>query len=226
MTDRRSFGEWLRRERERRSITIRSIAERTKIGSGLLESLERGDISRWPEGIYRRAFVRAYADTVGLDVDLVLANFERLFTTADERGAALPADVHDPDEPELRLQLADPGAPIDVDMLWGVMTHVGLAAAFGAAGFVAAGPIGMWAAVASASLVHHVVDAVRARRRAPGAGAAAAGRSARPAATVVNFSDEQRRSTSKRGRARRMVAGLSAAAIPAASTRRRRAARS
>ena len=67
--DRYDFGHWLRRERERRGITIDAIANRTKIGSGLLQALERGDVSRWPGGIYRRSFVKSYADVVGLDAE-------------------------------------------------------------------------------------------------------------------------------------------------------------
>ena len=56
-----SFGARLRYERERRKISIASIAENTKILGALLEGVERDDVSRWPTGFYRRAFMRAYA---------------------------------------------------------------------------------------------------------------------------------------------------------------------
>ena len=62
-----SFGARLRRERERRQIELSSIAANTKIGLGLLQALERDDLSRWPSGIFRRAFIRAYAEAAGLD---------------------------------------------------------------------------------------------------------------------------------------------------------------
>jgi hypothetical protein len=42
-----------------------------------LEGLEGDDISRWPGGIFRRAFVRAYAESVGLDADAVFRRFEQ-----------------------------------------------------------------------------------------------------------------------------------------------------
>src|SRR5918995_3201107 len=109
MTDPRSFGSWLQRERERRGITLRSIADRTQIGARLLEGLERGDVSRWPGGIYRRAFVRGYADAVGLDADLVVANFERVFPS--DPSEAIPAATLVPpsvEQPEMRLALVTP----------------------------------------------------------------------------------------------------------------------
>ncbi len=56
----------LRRERERRQIALSSISANTKISVSLFQALERGDVSRWPSGIYRRSFVRAYAQAIGL----------------------------------------------------------------------------------------------------------------------------------------------------------------
>jgi hypothetical protein len=40
-----------------------------------LEALERDDLSHWPEGIFRRAFVRAYAHAIGLEPDIVVREF-------------------------------------------------------------------------------------------------------------------------------------------------------
>lgn len=40
-----------------------------------LEALERGDLSRLPGGIFTRAFVRAYAEEVGLDPDSTIDDF-------------------------------------------------------------------------------------------------------------------------------------------------------
>jgi len=73
------LGAWLRRERERAGVTLETIATRTKVARTLLEALERNDVSRWPNGIFRRAFVRGYANQVGLDPDYVVALFLRAF---------------------------------------------------------------------------------------------------------------------------------------------------
>jgi transcriptional regulator with XRE-family HTH domain len=70
-----SFGSRLRYERERRQIALKSIAESTKIGITLLEGLERDDVSRWPSGIFRKSFIRSYADAIGLDADEIVREF-------------------------------------------------------------------------------------------------------------------------------------------------------
>ena len=73
-----SFGARLRRQRERQQIALTSISERTRIGIALLEALERDDISRWPGGIFRRAFIRAYAQSIGLEPDVIVREFLEL----------------------------------------------------------------------------------------------------------------------------------------------------
>ena len=77
MEDFTTLGVYLRAERERRGLTLRAISENTKVSVPLLEGLETDDISRWPGGIFRRAFVRAYAEAVGLDPDVVFRRFEQ-----------------------------------------------------------------------------------------------------------------------------------------------------
>ena len=89
MTESTTLGADLRRERERRGLALRSISEDTKVSLALLEGLEADDISRWPGGIFRRAFVRAYAQCVGLDADDVFRRFERQFPPEGSD----PADV-------------------------------------------------------------------------------------------------------------------------------------
>ncbi len=79
MTDTTTLGLYLRRERERRGLTLRVISENTKVSLTLLEGLEADNISRWPGGIFRRAFVRSYAQCVGLDPDDVFRRFEEQF---------------------------------------------------------------------------------------------------------------------------------------------------
>ena len=89
MSDRETFGPRLRAERERRGITLDTIASVTKVGSDLWEGLERNDFSRWPSGIFARAFVRDYARAIGLDSDEVVDEFCRLFPLGDRRTSRL-----------------------------------------------------------------------------------------------------------------------------------------
>jgi cytoskeletal protein RodZ len=69
------FGARIKRAREERGVSLRDIAEVTKISVSALEALERNDISRLPGGIFSRAFVRSYADQIGLDAEETVREF-------------------------------------------------------------------------------------------------------------------------------------------------------
>ena len=73
------FGAKLRGARERRGVSLRQIAETTKISVAALEALERNDPSRLPGGIFSRAFVRSYAAEVGLDPEATVREFLERF---------------------------------------------------------------------------------------------------------------------------------------------------
>ena len=70
-----NFGARLRQQRESRQIPLERISAQTKINIALLEGLERGDLSRWPLGIFRRSFIRDYARTIGLQPEAVVREF-------------------------------------------------------------------------------------------------------------------------------------------------------
>ena len=89
MTD--SFGARLRRRREEQGVELAAIAEQTKIKTSLLEALERDDVSQWPSGIFRRAFMRAYAHAIGLDPDVIVREFLEVHPEPDELAAAASA---------------------------------------------------------------------------------------------------------------------------------------
>jgi transcriptional regulator with XRE-family HTH domain len=93
MDDTTTLGAYLRAERERRGLTLRTISEDTKVSVPLLEGLESDDISRWPGGIFRRAFVRAYAESVGLDPDAVHRRFEQQHKPPSPGGIAAEAHL-------------------------------------------------------------------------------------------------------------------------------------
>jgi cytoskeletal protein RodZ len=69
------LGKKLREARERRGVSLRQIADRTKIAVSVLEGLERNDISRLPGGIFGRAFVRSFAAEIGLDPEATIQEF-------------------------------------------------------------------------------------------------------------------------------------------------------
>lgn len=83
------FGPSLRQERERRGISLEELAVATKVSVELWEAMERNDFSRWPSGIFARAFVRDYARAIGLDSDAVVNEFCRHFRIGDRRAARI-----------------------------------------------------------------------------------------------------------------------------------------
>jgi cytoskeleton protein RodZ len=76
MTDEQTvFGAGLRVAREARGVSLRRIADATKLSVRTLEALERGQLERLPGGIYRRNIVRSYAREIGLDPEATLREF-------------------------------------------------------------------------------------------------------------------------------------------------------
>jgi len=71
----RDFGRRMKQRREERGVTLRQIADSTKISIGILDALERNDASRLPGGIFSRAFVRSYAAHIGLDPEQTVRDF-------------------------------------------------------------------------------------------------------------------------------------------------------
>jgi cytoskeletal protein RodZ len=89
------YGGKLRLARERRGISLRQIADSTKISVAALEALERNDVSKLPGGIFSRAFVRSYAVEVGLDPDETVHEFLERFQGAAVPAPAVPAAIPD-----------------------------------------------------------------------------------------------------------------------------------
>ncbi|HET9360919.1 MAG TPA: helix-turn-helix domain-containing protein [Vicinamibacterales bacterium] len=101
---RRAFCEELRAARESRGVSLLRIAEVTKVSESLFAELERGHLSRWPTGIYRRAFFREYAVHVGLPAESTLSEFIRLFPEDRDSDTSRDALVPGP----LRLTMPRP----------------------------------------------------------------------------------------------------------------------
>jgi transcriptional regulator with XRE-family HTH domain len=85
--DKDSFGLVLRAARERRGISLQQLASDTKVNVELWSDLEENDFSRWPERIYARNYIRNYATHVGLDPDMIVDEFCRLYPEQGDRRA-------------------------------------------------------------------------------------------------------------------------------------------
>jgi hypothetical protein len=162
----RSFGEALRRQRERRGIALNTVAESTKIGSSFLVALERGDCSKWPGGIYSRAWIRAYATAIGLDPDEVGRQFNRCFASNAFLESETDAKAVAPDElpriTPLRMTLdADPRERVRLTVRRVFLLFADLAFA-GAAAVVLAlmTAVSFWPAFGGAVLTCHAVGLI------------------------------------------------------------------
>jgi hypothetical protein len=69
---RRSFGEELRRERELRQVTLREVAESTKINLRFLEALENNDFDILPGGFFVRGFIKSFARHLGINEEAMV----------------------------------------------------------------------------------------------------------------------------------------------------------
>jgi transcriptional regulator with XRE-family HTH domain len=85
MSERDAFGPNLRRIRMKRGILLEQIAAKTKVSVSLWSAMERNDLSRWPTGIYARAFMREYASAIGEDPESTVDDFCRWFPQGDRR---------------------------------------------------------------------------------------------------------------------------------------------
>lgn len=85
MSAREAFGPNLRRQRVQRGVSLEWIAQETKVHMSLWTALEKNDFSKWPTGIYARAYVRTYAQMIGADAESTVDEFCRLFPNGDRR---------------------------------------------------------------------------------------------------------------------------------------------
>jgi transcriptional regulator with XRE-family HTH domain len=97
-----SFGTRLRQQREERQVSLDDISAKTKIKVALLEGLEADDLSRWPQGIFRRAYIRVYAQAIGLDPDTLLQQFLALYPEPPEEQPLVAPES--PKRPPTRLR--------------------------------------------------------------------------------------------------------------------------
>jgi hypothetical protein len=88
-----TFVARLRRERLRSGISLDQIAAQTRVKRELLEAFENNDLTDWPRGLYARAYIRGYADAVGLDPADTVDEFCRLYLHGDRRARTTMREI-------------------------------------------------------------------------------------------------------------------------------------
>jgi transcriptional regulator with XRE-family HTH domain len=101
-----SIGQELKRERELRGISLKEIADSTKINIRFLRALEEDRFDMLPEKFFIRGIIRAYASYIGLDEQSVLNTYleglqareKQQGSEEDKRTEAIEDDESHPDK--------------------------------------------------------------------------------------------------------------------------------
>ena len=80
----------LRKNRMAQGLSLTEISRRTRIGVTHLRHIEEGNFKSLPPGFYARAFVRAYAEAIGVDADIVLGELSDLLPATQAATAPVP----------------------------------------------------------------------------------------------------------------------------------------
>lgn len=88
----RAVGRLLKDQREARGLGLEDVAQRLRIRRTYLEAIEQGRFDQLPAAAYIRAFLRAYANHLGLDAEKVVTAYQLSGPVPVERPVALPAD--------------------------------------------------------------------------------------------------------------------------------------
>ena len=91
-----SPGEYLKREREIRGVSLEDISNVTKIRVGLLVSIERNDFNALPVAAFIKGFIQAYCRYLGLDAQDAILRYEAYMRSlAENERSALKQRVVD-----------------------------------------------------------------------------------------------------------------------------------
>ncbi len=76
------LGQLLIKARNEKGLTIDDLQETTKIRKAYLEAIEEGNYKKLPGNFYVRAFIKSYAEAVGLEPDEVLTMYKNVIPAA------------------------------------------------------------------------------------------------------------------------------------------------
>ena len=87
-----SLGNYLKRERELKNISLSEIAKNTRVREHLLKAIEKDQYDLLPSGAYVKSFLSTYAKYVGLDPNDVILRYQR----ALEEERTVPSSLRPP----------------------------------------------------------------------------------------------------------------------------------
>jgi cytoskeleton protein RodZ len=87
-----TVGAKLKKARERCGLSLRQIADSTKISFSVLQGLERDEIANMPGGVLGRGYVRSFATSVKLDPEVIVTEFVAQFPDSPVTHGYPPAE--------------------------------------------------------------------------------------------------------------------------------------
>jgi cytoskeleton protein RodZ len=85
----KALGEYLRKERLSRGISLEEISRETRISMRMLQAVEDGNTETLPAPVLVKGFLRAYAQRIGLDPEVVVLRYQDLHEEEGARKEAL-----------------------------------------------------------------------------------------------------------------------------------------
>lgn len=96
------LGQRLREAREARGLTISEVGTATRVSERALLAMERERFHLLPAGVFRRTYIKAYAEAVGLDARACVGTYVQQF----EAVASIDGDRRAADWPRPRVAAA------------------------------------------------------------------------------------------------------------------------
>ena len=129
-----SFGEELRREREIRGISLKEIADATKISKRFLDAIERNDHKTLPAPVFTRGFVREYARYLGLNSEEMVNRYnfaavgdDRIEQSAHLERLTTPQAPPMPNKKAPKVSIPPPYARVDRNVYILIIVVIALA---------------------------------------------------------------------------------------------------
>ena len=91
----KAIGEYLRRIREEKNLSLKEIQETTKIRLIYLEAIERGDFEAIPGEVYRKGFLANYATAIGLNGQEIVDRYNKIKSDFEEQIRVAQAQIEE-----------------------------------------------------------------------------------------------------------------------------------
>ena len=82
----KSLGEYLRRRRQGRDLSLEEVAEKIKIHIKYLAAIEDGKDAELPGPVYKELFVKSYCEFLGVSIDELLLRLPEQAPVPEEEG--------------------------------------------------------------------------------------------------------------------------------------------